>query len=160
MLFRFRRPTPPAIRALQSERAESCATIHAESFAHPWSPAEFETLISSKTTIGAAAVDAASDELRGFALSRLAVDEGEILTIAVHGSYRSRGIGRALMNETISRLSASHARSLFLEVEQTNRAAIALYARLGFREVGQRRGYYQKQGGSSATALVLRKDLA
>jgi ribosomal-protein-alanine N-acetyltransferase len=148
------------IRLLGSDRAESCAAIHAESFAHPWSPAEFETLLSSKATIGAGAIDAASNELRGFALSRLAADEAEILTIAVHGRHRSRGIGRALMIDTLSRLAVLHVRSLFLEVEQTNRAAIALYSRMGFREVGQRRGYYQKQHGPAAAALVLRKDLA
>ena len=58
------------------------------------------------------------------------------------------------MNDAISRLRQARARSLFLEVEQTNLAAIALYARLGFREVGQRQGYYRKQDGSAATALV------
>ena len=159
MLFRFRKPAPPVIRPLHSDRAESCAAIHAQSFAHPWSHAEFETLLSSKMTIGGAAIDAASDELKGFALSRVAADEAEILTIAVHGLHRGRGIGRALMIDTLSRLAALHVRSLFLEVEQTNRAAIALYSRMGFREVGQRRGYYQKQRESAATALVLRKDL-
>jgi ribosomal-protein-alanine N-acetyltransferase len=160
MLFRFRKPIPPVIRTLHSDRAESCAAIHAQSFAHPWSPAEFETLLSSKTTIGAAAIDAASDELRGFALSRVAADEAEILTIAVHGPHRSRGIGRTLMTDTLSRLAALHVRSLFLEVEQSNRPAIALYSHMGFREVGQRRGYYQSKRESAATALVLRKDLA
>lgn len=159
MPFSFRRPNPPALRALRSDRAESCAAIHAESFAHPWSPLEFEALLSSKTTIGAAAVDATNDDLRGFALSRLAADEAEVLTIAVHKAYRGRGIGRALMIDTLSRLAASHVRSLFLEVERTNRAAIALYSHMGFQEVGQRRGYYQKPDGSAATALVLRKDL-
>ena len=159
MLFPFRKPNPPVIRALRSDRAEPCAAIHAESFSHPWSPAEFEALLSNKTSIGAAAIDAPSDELRGFALSRLAADEAEILTIAVHKAYRNRGIGRALMIDTLSRLAASHVRSLFLEVERTNQSAIALYSRMGFREVGQRRGYYQKQDGSTATALVLRKDL-
>jgi ribosomal-protein-alanine N-acetyltransferase len=159
MLFPFRNPKPAVIRALRSDRAEPCAAIHAAAFAHPWSAAEFETLLSSKTTIGAAAINAANDELRGFALSRFAADEAEILTIAVHGAYRNRGVGRALMIDTLSRLATAHVRSLFLEVERTNRAAIALYSRLGFREVGQRRGYYPKQDGSTATALVLRKDL-
>jgi [ribosomal protein S18]-alanine N-acetyltransferase len=116
MLFRFRKSVPPVIRPLHSDRAESCATIHAESFAHPWSPAEFETLLSSKTTLGVAAIDAASNALRGFALSRLAADEAEILTIAVHSPHRSRGIGRALMSDTLSRLADWHVRSLFLEV--------------------------------------------
>jgi ribosomal-protein-alanine N-acetyltransferase len=159
MLFRFRRFTPPVIRPLHSDRAEPCALLHAAAFAHPWPTAEFEALLANKTSIGAAAIDAASDELRGFAICRLAADEAEILTIAVHAAARNRGVGRALLSYTLSRLHASQARSLFLEVEQGNLAAIALYGRLGFREVGQRRGYYQKKDGSAATALVLRKDL-
>jgi ribosomal-protein-alanine N-acetyltransferase len=159
-LFSFRRPKPPVMRALRSDKAEQCAAIHAASFAHAWSPAEFEALLSSKTTIGAAAIDPGSDELRGFSLSRIAADEAEILTIAVHGAFRNRGIGRALLADSFSRLAASHVRSLFLEVERANLPAIALYSRMGFREVGQRRDYYQKKDGSTAAALVLRKDLA
>jgi [ribosomal protein S18]-alanine N-acetyltransferase len=159
MLFGFRKFTPPVIRPLHSDRAEPCATLHATAFAHPWSAADFETLLANKASIGTAAIDAASDELRGFAISRLAADEAEILTIAVHSAVRNRGVGRALMTNTLSRLAASRARALFLEVEQGNLAAIALYLRLGFHEVGQRRGYYQKKDGSAATALVLRKDL-
>ncbi len=124
-----------------------------------WSQAEFEALLSSKTTIGAAAIDAASEALRGFALARLAADEAEILTIAVDSAYRNRGIGRALMTDSLSRLAQSHVRSLFLEVERANFAALALYSRMGFREVAQRHGYYRLNDGSTATALVLRKDL-
>jgi [ribosomal protein S18]-alanine N-acetyltransferase len=160
MLFPFRKMSPPVMRALRSDKAEPCAAIHATSFAHSWSVAEFESLLSSKATIGSAAIDSTSDELRGFALSRIAADEAEILTIVVHGAFRNRGIGRALLTDNLSRLAASHVRSLFLEVERANLQAIALYTRLGFREVGQRRGYYSKQDGSTATALVLRKDMA
>jgi [ribosomal protein S18]-alanine N-acetyltransferase len=160
MLFPFRKLKAPVLRALRSDRAEQCAAIHAASFAHSWSSDEFEALLSSKSVLGAAAVDPSSNELRGFALARIAADEAEILTIAVHGAFRNRGIGRALLTDSLSRLAAAHVQSLFLEVERTNLAAIALYNRVGFREVGQRRGYYQKPGGSAATALVLKKDLA
>ena len=148
------------MRALRSDKAEQCAAVHAAAFAHAWSAAEFEALLSSKTAIGAGAVDPASDDLRGFALARIAADEAEILTIAVHAAFRNRGIGRALMADILARLSAAHARSLFLEVESANGPAIALYTRLGFREVGRRSGYYRKPGGAAEAALVLRKDLA
>jgi ribosomal-protein-alanine N-acetyltransferase len=159
MRFPFRRLKPPVLRTLRSDKADECARLHATSFAHPWSPDEFETLLSSKTVIGRAALDPNIGELRGFALSRLAADEAEILTIAVHDAFRKRGIGRALLADIQSRLTEAHARALFLEVDETNLAAMALYARMGFREVGRRRGYYQKPGGPTATALVLRKDL-
>jgi len=160
MPFRFPRTAPPIIRALGSERADACASIHAESFAHPWSPSEFEALLSSRATIGTAAVDEATDALRGFALARVAADEAEMLTIAVLNAARHRGVGRALMLDVAARLLAARVRSLFLEVEPANVAANKLYARLGFREVGRRPGYYRKPDGSHAIALVLRKDLS
>jgi ribosomal-protein-alanine N-acetyltransferase len=159
MFLPFRKSKAPVVRALRSDRAEQCAAIHAASFAHPWSSDEFEALLSSKTIVGGAAVDPTTNDLRGFALARVAADEAEILTIAVHGAFRNRGIGRALLIDSLSRLAATHVQSLFLEVERTNLPAIALYKRAGFREVGQRRGYYPKPDGSTATALVLRKDL-
>jgi [ribosomal protein S18]-alanine N-acetyltransferase len=159
MLFPFRKPRAPVLRSLRSDKAEQCAAIHAVSFAHPWSSDEFEALLASKTVIGRAALDPQAGDLRGFALSRIAADEAEILTIAVQSAFRNRGIGRALLTDSLSHLLAAHVRSLFLEVDDTNLPGIALYRRAGFREVGQRRGYYQKPGGSTATALVLRKDL-
>jgi [ribosomal protein S18]-alanine N-acetyltransferase len=160
MLLPFRKFSPPVVRALRSDKAEQCAAIHAASFAHPWSAAEFESLLSSKTTIGAAALDAATDELRGFALSRIAADEAEILTIAVQAAFRNRGVGRALLADSLTRLAAAHARALFLEVERANLPAIALYSRMGFREVGGRPNYYPKPDGAAEAALVLKKDLA
>ena len=48
-------------------------------------------------------------------------------------------------------------RSLYLEVRESNSAARALYAALGFQQVGRRRGYYQHP---SEDALLLKRDLA
>jgi ribosomal-protein-alanine N-acetyltransferase len=48
---------------------------------------------------------------------------------------------------------------VFLEVERGNASALALYARLGFETVGERKNYYRKQGATGAPALTLRCDL-
>jgi ribosomal-protein-alanine N-acetyltransferase len=159
MVFSFRKVAQPVLRPLQSDHADQCAALHAACFAHSWSAQEFETLLASAAVSGEAAVDPASDDLRGFILTRRAADEAEILTIAVDVALRRRGVGRALLANHLSRLPMLGAKKLFLEVEQENAAAIALYARFGFREVGQRPGYYRKNDGTAATALVLRRDL-
>jgi [ribosomal protein S18]-alanine N-acetyltransferase len=159
MVFLFRKVAQPVLRPLRSDRADQCAALHAACFAHSWSSQEFEALLSNAAVSGEAAVDPFSDELRGFVLTRLAVDEAEILTIAVDAALRRRGVGRALLAGHMSRLLSQGARTLFLEVERENAAAIALYAKFGFQEVGRRRGYYRKSDGTAATALVLRRDL-
>ena len=91
-------------------------------------------------------------------LSRLATGEAEILTIAVARARRGYGIGRQLMDAVLRELHAARAEALFLEVDETNGPAIALYRRLGFRQVGNRPGYY-KHGESRTGALVMRRDL-
>jgi ribosomal-protein-alanine N-acetyltransferase len=160
MVFRFHRARPSAIRSLRADRAQECAAIHASAFVHPWSAREFAALLSNASTLASAALDPATSRMRGFVISRLAVDEAEILTIAVERPWRGRGVGRDLLREHLSRATLSGARAMFLEVDRANAAAIALYARLGFLEVGQREGYYRRPEGKPATALVMRKDLA
>jgi ribosomal-protein-alanine N-acetyltransferase len=160
MFSRFRRPRPSTIRPLRAEAAEACAAIHQSGFAHPWSAGELAALLASPTTLASAALDPATGRLRGFALSRLAADEAEVLTIAVDPALRGRGVGADLLREHLTRATLSGARAIFLEVDPDNGAAIALYRRFGFRDVGRREGYYRLKDGQSASAIVMRKDLA
>ena len=159
MIFGLRRSSPPVIRLLRPDRAAACARLHAEGFAHPWSPEEMAELIASSSTVGAAALDPVSGRLRGFVLSRLAADEAEILTIAVDPAYQGKGVGRALLSENLRQTSNAGARTMFLEVAKDNMSALALYERFGFAQVGERAGYYRRADGSRATAVVMRKQL-
>jgi len=86
----------------------------------------------------------------GFLVTRAtAPDEGEILNIAVEPSFRRAGIGRILM-ET---LLAGDRRIWFLEVRESNDAAINLYKTLGFLPTGRRENYYHKP---DEAAIVMR----
>ncbi|WP_297297215.1 ribosomal protein S18-alanine N-acetyltransferase [uncultured Methylovirgula sp.] len=155
----------PSIRRLGPQGGKACASIHAQSFPHPWSTEEFESLLAARDVIAHAAMRPAS--LRhwaagpaGFVLSRQAADEAEILTLAVAPGARRRGIGAALLANHLPALAAAGVRCLFLEVEADNKAAIKLYQSFGFRQVGERKAYYRAADGGRATALVLRRDLA
>lgn len=75
--------------------------------------------------------------IAGFAVWRgVDVDEWELLNLAVDPAFRSRGIGRAL----IDMLPAGR---VFLEVRESNAAARRLYEHCGFVTLGKRRKYYQ-----------------
>jgi len=57
------------------------------------------------------------------------------------------------------RLSAVGANQIFLEVDEGNAPALALYRSFGFHQVGTRKGYYPKKDGTRATALVMKAEL-
>lgn len=141
----------------------SLADIHEASFTRPWSADEMAALLAETTNVhGLVArrqVLAGPRRPVGFVIFRTAADEAEILTIAVAPQHRGRGHGRQLMEEAIRRLYRDRIEALFLEVEQTNRSAFALYAALGFQQVGERKGYYLQATGKPGTALVMRLGL-
>jgi len=159
MIFGLRRSSPPVIRPLRVDRADACARLHAEGFAHPWSSEEVAALIAGSSTFGAAALDPASGRLRGFVLSRLAADEAEILTVAVETAFRGKGVGRALIAEALRQAANAGAKAMFLEVGKDNAPALALYERFGFATVGERAGYYRRADGTRAAAVIMRKAL-
>jgi ribosomal-protein-alanine N-acetyltransferase len=161
----FGNAATPAIRRLGPRFGKLCARIHAQSFPHPWSAEEFESLLAGRDVIAHAVGLPSSfwrqnQEPSGFILSRQAADQAEILTIAVTPKARGKGLGAALLAAHLPALAALRVKSLFLEVEAGNKAAIRLYEGFGFRQVGERKAYYRAADGGRATALVLRRDLA
>ena len=90
----------------------------------------------------------------GFALARRTLDEAELLLLAVVPPARARGIGAALIEHTAAIAAMHGARRLLLEVREGN-AALGLYRRAGFGEIGRRRGYYRGGGGALHDALTL-----
>jgi ribosomal-protein-alanine N-acetyltransferase len=82
--------------------------------------------------------------LIGFAAARINADELHINNIGVRPEARRRGVGRALLGACLEIAARKGARLAVLEVRASNAAARALYERLGFRVVGERRKYYRE----------------
>ena len=59
-----------------------------------------------------------------------------IYSIAVHPDFRGKGLGQALMDQTIRTANECKAAKITLEVKVTNAAAIALYMKNGFIPAG------------------------
>lgn len=134
------------------------AAIHAESFAEPWTADDFAVFLRQIGVMGWIARQ--GGHAQGFILIRRAVEEAEVLTLAVLPAARRSGVGRLLVSHAIERLRASGTASLYLEVAVDNAAAFGLYRSLGFAQCGKRRAYYTPQDGRPAgDALVMRCDL-
>lgn len=138
--------------------AEAIASLHAQSFHRGWSQEEVHALLADPAVLAHAA--SVKGRCAGFILSRKAVDEAEILSVAVDKARRRCGIGHGLLNLHLRTLAGAGVRSVFLEVDEGNHAALRLYRRAGFRQVGRRPNYYPHAGGKPANALVLRRDLS
>ncbi len=111
----------PAIARIQAESPEGASWEPASYLEHVCLVAEVETL-----TVG-------------FVVTRrVAVDELEILNLAVAPAWRRRGVARALLRRVLE----DRRGRVFLEVRESNSAARSLYATAGFREIGVRQNYY------------------
>lgn len=153
---------PRVIEDARTEDLPQIAEIHRASFTQEWTTDELAALLSQPGVTALVARRASWwTSLRpvGFLLLRVAADEAEILTVAVHPANRGGGTGRGLVAEALRRLYGERVRSVFLEVAADNVAALAIYRSLGFTMVGERPAYYSGAREGGGLALVMRCDL-
>ena len=137
------------------EDAETLSQLHARAFPTAWSAEEIAQLLENPTAF---AVLASESEPQGFILAWSAAGDAEILTLAVTAEARRKGIGTSLVNAACAAALVRGAGAMSLDVAADNEAARALYAKLGFAEVGRRPRYYRRPEGD-ADALILRRAL-
>ncbi|MBE6967740.1 MAG: ribosomal-protein-alanine N-acetyltransferase [Ruminococcaceae bacterium] len=118
------------------------AQIENACFSDPWPEEILRAHRTGENHVFLAAVE--GEETLGYISLTYVLDEGYIGNVAVSPTARRRGVGLALVEEMTSRAKALGLAFLTLEVRESNHAARALYARCGYRDVGLRRGYYEK----------------
>jgi tRNA threonylcarbamoyladenosine biosynthesis protein TsaB len=150
-----------AVRIMPAQPAHGVvmAELQARAFEERWSAAAMTTLLSQPGVTGFLLMHSGTELPIGYVLVRAAGGEAEILSLAVDAHHRRRGLGRRLVEAALAEAARNAAESLFLEVGEANRAARALYEKLGFHEVGRRPGYYHGPRGSE-DALSYRRELA
>ncbi len=142
------------IRIADPSDLPALASLHSVCFDEQWSASGLGQLLAHPGTSGLVAEDAG---VRGFVLVRVAADEAEILSLAVHPLWRRQGLGRELLGAAARLASHQGGRILILEVAAANFAARQLYDRLGFQQAGLRRAYYEP--GEKGDAFILKRPL-
>lgn len=152
------------LREAQMSDSRRMADIHADSFAIGWDKGEIEAMMGGNHVADVMVSRALiGDIVTGFAISRIIVDEAELLTIALDPEVRGRGLSAELLRRHAARARRAGAERLFLEVAADNAPALALYKGLGFVEIGRRKGYYAAADGNRNArrdALTMRWDLS
>lgn len=117
------------------------AQIERECFSMPWSERvlEEELYNPQASFIVAQRADGA---VLGYAGLHVAADEGYIDNVAVREDYRRQGIADDLLDVFV-RFGRVNLAFLTLEVRPSNEAAIGLYFKHGFAQVGRRKNYYE-----------------
>ena len=115
--------------------------IEALSFSDPWSRADINSYVCSEDGMCFVATDGGKPI--AYLIGRIIAPEGEIYRIATHPERRGRGVGYRLLSYAMKTERGRGLETTFLEVRQSNSAAINLYLSYGFQRIGTRRNYYK-----------------
>lgn len=130
--------------------------IEAGAYSYPWSRGIFRDCLR----VGYCCwVGEGRGIIESYCIMSAVVEEAHVLNICVRRSAQGRGYGRATLQHLLALARRRDVKTVTLEVRPSNRVAIALYASLGFEQVGLRRAYYPARGGRE-DALILTCDLA
>ncbi len=148
-----------AVRRAAPRDLDRIAEIEQQSFSDPWSRDALTTAmdLGHLRFLVAEEGGASSSRLVGYVVALVMGDEGEIADVAVDPSARRGGVGTLLLARAEEEMARNGVRTLYLEVRESNLAALGLYRQRGFEVVGRRRGYYRHP---AEDALVLRREIA
>lgn len=138
-------------RPMQNEDLDAVMAIEPTIYSHPWTRGNFADSLRSGHSSW---VMMDNDELVGYALMMLVLDEAHLLNISVAKPRQGRGLGRMLLAYMVDKARAHGARNMFLEVRPSNKNAIALYEDVGFNEMSVRRNYYPAPNGREDAILM------
>ena len=138
--------------AMMAHDLDWVAAREAELHAHPWSRGSFADALASGYE---AWIMQRAGEATGYAIVLNVLDESHLLDIGVVPAAQGQGLGRYFLGWLCERAKEHGADTFFLEVRPSNVAALRLYERFGFAEIGRRRGYYPAAEGRE-DAIVMR----
>jgi ribosomal-protein-alanine N-acetyltransferase len=143
------------------------AAIERSIYSAPWSEGNF---VDSLNAGYCAWTLRASDDappggrapIIGYFVLMAAVDEAHLLNLSIAPGWQARGHGLFLLRKAVDLALDHKALSIILEVRPSNRRALSVYRRFGFREHGLRRRYYPASAADHQTredAIVMRLPL-
>jgi ribosomal-protein-alanine N-acetyltransferase len=140
---------------------EALAELERRCHSHPWTLRHFADAVADRKTLRVFVLRRQLEVwelgrgIVGYCVVQVAAGEMHVHNLAIDPSARRTGLGRLLLREALAWGAAVGVEEVFLEVRQSNWAALALYRDAGFEAVSVRRGYYDRP---REDALILRRN--
>lgn len=130
------------IEYMKEEDIKDVLRIEQDSFSMPWSREMFLCELTDHPFSYLYVAKNRSNKILGYICYWLVFDEMNILNLAVHKDCRRKGIASDMIRFALMDGVKRGAGTVILEVRSSNKAAIRLYEKFGFKEAAVRKGYY------------------
>ena len=140
---------------MTADHLEELERLERICFSRPWSRKMLAEELDNECAAFLVAEDPGTKEVVGYAGLLVMADEGYITNVAVFPEYRRRGVAGQIIQVFDNFARGNRLAFLTLEVRPSNTAAVALYRKWGFEEVGRRKNYYELP---REDALILTKE--
>lgn len=140
------------IRLMQAADVEVVAKIEKSVQSHPWTLKQFEDAVTAYQST----VMEVQGQVAGFCILQPVLDEANLLLMAIDPAQQGQGLGYQLLEASVAMLKNNPVQ-IFLEVRESNLAAIKLYEKSGFHQIDLRKNYYPNSNGSREHAIIMVK---
>lgn len=132
------------IRTMLPSDVERIILIEREIFLFPWSTGNFIDSIKSGYYCQ---ILIQAETLLGYGIMMMSPEEAHILTLGIATRWQKQGLGRKMLHHLIEHARKEKAKSVFLDVRESNHGAAQLYMQMGFQQIAIRKGYYPAMCG-------------
>ena len=140
------------IRLMQAADVAAVAKIEKSVQSHPWTLKQFQDAVTAYQST----VIEVQGQVAGFCILQPVLDEANLLLMAIDPAQQGQGLGYQLLEASVAMLKNNPVQ-IFLEVRESNLAAIKLYEKSGFHQIDLRKNYYPNSNGSREHAIIMVK---
>lgn len=145
------------LQPMQTAHLDEVLAIENRAYPVAWSRGVFEDCLR----VGYSAWVLADSQcaVRAYALMSLAAGEAHLLNLCVDPQWQRRGLAGRLLDMLLTLARQAACEQMLLEVRVSNMAALSLYQRYGFHQIGLRKGYYPTPDRRGEDGRVLALEL-
>ena len=123
----------------KKEHLSLVATLEKNTFSEPWTEKSLELFLDD---LNFCMILMNSGELASYCTVTTVLDEAQIINVATDTRYKRMGMAEKVLEAVIEECKNRNIVTISLEVRESNKAAIALYEKLGFEVMGKRNNFY------------------